>query len=131
MVVNSFICTMIHFIGFHDLQLVAPIGVHETERILGNSFSIDLQVAVSLPDNDTLQLSETVDYVKLMHIVRLHFTQPAELLENIGRQIMHDVTAEWPGIHGIDLQIRKLHPIVRVQVHDTFVRICTGYFENH
>jgi dihydroneopterin aldolase len=120
---------MIHFVGFHDLQINAPIGVHEEERIIGNAFSIDLQVAVQLPDTDVLELNETIDYVRLMEITRRHFSVSTLLLENVGNRIVRDVMQEWHEVKGVKLTIRKLHPMISFTVQDTFIQINTGYFD--
>lgn len=120
---------MIHFVGFHDLQINAPIGDHEEERIIGNAFSIDLQVAVQLTDTDVLELNETIDYVRLMEITRRHFSVSTLLLENVGNRIVRDVMQEWHEVKGVKLTIRKLHPMISFTVQDTFIQINTGYFD--
>ena len=116
-------------IGFHELRIHAPHGVWPEEKLTGNSFIVDLQVAVDLLDGpEPLTLSDTIDYVQLTELTRKHFSVHHELLENLALKIVNEIMLIWPAIRGCQLVIRKLDPLLVCTTADTFVELSTGCF---
>lgn len=120
---------MLAKIGFHELLIHATHGVWPEEKLTGNNFSVDMQIAVDLPDTDVpLTLAKTIDYAKLVELSRTHFSVHHELLENLAINIIREVQLTWPIILGCHITIRKLDPLINATTKDTFVELATGYF---
>ena len=120
---------MILISGFEKLSLHAPVGLYPEEKVLGNDFLMDIEVAMDVPDGFLIEkLENTVDYSQLEKIARENFTKGSDLMETGAQMVIEAIQSEFFGILGIRIKVRKVHPITLPSVDNTFVELQTGYF---
>ena len=120
---------MILISGFEKLSLHAPVGLYPEEKVLGNDFLMDIEVAMDVPDGFLIEkLENTVDYSQLEKIARENFTKGSDLMETGAQMVIEAFQSEFFGILGIRIKVRKVHPITLPSVDNTFVELKTGYF---
>ena len=84
-------------IYLRDLRFHAYHGVLPQERVIGNEYVVNVQIDYSVA---RAMLSDDVEEMAL----------PSRLLERVGYRICERLTAAYPAISAIELDIRKLNP---------------------
>ena len=94
------------FYGFH--------GVNPEERSLGQSYLVDLAVALDLRrPGASDRLDETVSYTDLYRAVKAVFEAEAKnLLESIAQSIADRVLADFP-VKAVQVRVKKPRPPIR------------------
>jgi len=92
-------------VSLHKIKIHAPIGVYKEEKILGNDFEIDVDIA--LPDTQPWPFA---DYTVIQKTVRRVLQQPGQLLETFVQQIHASLKENFPFSLKIKVTIRKLNP---------------------
>ena len=92
-------------IQFHSFH-----GVLEEERNTGGNFEVNLIVYFEPTSIPVLHIHETIDYIKLYEIVKLHMDKPTPLLETLATVIVQDVFNTFHGIKKVMFAIKKLNP---------------------
>lgn len=93
------------------LEFKAFHGVHEFERVEGNSFFVDLIVQSSKSEAlKSDNLSDTVDYEVLYHIIESEMKIQAKLLENLAYRIAQRIFDELPETESLKIRIAKQNP---------------------
>ena len=97
------------FYGFH--------GVNPEERVLGQSYIVDLAVEVDLSrPGKSDQLEDTVNYTHLYRAVKSVVEgEPRNLLEAAAQAIVDRVLSEFP-VDAVALTLKKPRPPVRGSV---------------
>ena len=85
-------------------------GYHEEEKLAGNEFEFNAQVAVDPEAGTVTGIEETVNYVTLFNIIREEMDRPRPLLETLLMEIAGRVHNAFPSIKKISLSIAKLNP---------------------
>jgi|SRR5690606_8786529 len=102
---------MIGKISLEGLEFHAFHGVYPHERESGNFFEIDIAVecdfTVGAQEDD---LSGTVNYEALFHIVKEEMEKPSKLLETVAEKSILRVFNAPPAVLGVGLKISKLNP---------------------
>lgn len=99
-------------ITIDGLRLHCRHGVLEQERSVGNEFEVTLAIRYpvdsrALVDDD---LSGTLDYSRVVGIVRRVMDEPSRLLEHAARRVVDAMRAEFPALEHISITIVKLAP---------------------
>ncbi len=99
------------FYGYH--------GANPEERILGQSYVVDLAVELDLSIPGTSdRLEDTVSYTRLYRVVRAVLEgEPKNLLEATAQTIASRILAEFPAT-GVQVKVRKPRPPIRGSVID-------------
>lgn len=100
------------------LQEASFFGYHGTtveERTLGQRFTVDLEVFLSLNKagiSDDLQ--DTVDYGQLYEVLQhvLHGT-PRQLLESLAEGITQQILHEFPIVRMVKVRVSKTNPPIK------------------
>lgn len=114
----------IQTIGLESVKFCATIGVHPEEKILGNNFLVDFEVAFKTPKQpDIITLDGTVNYSDLYTILENEFTQTTDLLETVAQNILDKTLNNYPFLRSIKIKIRKLNPPIKAQILSAFVAL--------
>ena len=99
------------FYGFH--------GVNAEEKVLGQSYVVDLAVEVDLArPGQTDQLEDTVSYAHLYRAVKAVVEGDSQnLLEGIAQSIADRVLEDYP-VSSVRLMVKKPHPPIKGSVVD-------------
>ncbi|MDE7381437.1 MAG: dihydroneopterin aldolase [Muribaculaceae bacterium] len=98
-------------ISLKGLRFYSFIGYFEQERIIGNDFSVDLEV--SFPRNTPVtddSLEEMVSYADLYDIVKYEMNKGGKLLETVAWRISEKIKKKKRIITSGIITISKLHP---------------------
>ena len=99
------------FYGFH--------GVNQEERVLGQSYLVDLSVELNLSRaGDSDKLEDTVSYSGLYREVRdVVEGDPRNLLESTAQAIASRVLDKFP-VRAVAVRVKKPHPPIRGSIID-------------
>lgn len=113
-------------IHLDKVRLFANHGVHPQERVAGAEFELEVQVRYASQGMIT-ELDQTIDYTRVLDIVREEMDDPRPLLETVALQIAAGIKTQFPKAREINITIRKIHPPVRtfrgqvsVTIHKTY-----------
>ncbi len=86
-------------------------GCLEEEAKIGSNYRTDLKIETNLtPSALSDNLSDTVDYVLLNHIVVTEMAIRANLLEHVAYRIKQRIIAEIPSVLSVKISVSKLNP---------------------
>jgi dihydroneopterin aldolase len=98
-------------ITLEGLEFHAFHGVYPHERESGNWFEVSLSVETDFSAAaKTDELSGTVNYEALYHIVKDEMEKPSKLLETVAENIIQSVLDDLPAVFSVDLTISKTNP---------------------
>ena len=96
-------------IQLKNLLFFSYHGIHEEERILGNTFEINVDITFNEADRiDSLE--QIINYASVYDIIRQRMTIPTELLETVVLDIARQVHAFDSRILSITVSIEKKNP---------------------
>lgn len=99
-------------VQLHSLEFFAFHGLYEEERIIGNKFIVDLEVAID--DFSEFQtIKDTINYVSLFELIKLKMNQPVDLLEKLAMQIIEEVHLKNKKINSVSISIKKESPPIK------------------
>ena len=95
-------------IHLNKLKIFAYHGVHAEEAIIGTDFEVSVTVSFNAPKKIE-QLNDTINYVTIYEIIKLHFAQPEKLLETLAQNITQEIHKIDSRITSINITIDKLN----------------------
>ena len=111
-------------VGLAGVKFNAAIGYFPEERILKNNFLVDLQVLFNqAEDQDTDDLSQTVNYTSLYDICATEFKQETLLIETVAQAILNAVKRDFPLVSEIAICIKKLNPPIKAEIAYSFIEL--------
>ena len=114
----------IRTVGLENVQFNAAIGLHPEEKILGNNFLVDFEVAFkNNKQHDTQNLDDTINYTDLYTILETEFAQTTDLLETLAQNILDITLVAYPFLRSIKIKIKKLNPPINAQIANAFVAL--------
>jgi len=106
-----------NIILLEGMKFYAYHGVLEQERIIGNHYTIDLEICLDLSKaSQTDNLNDTVSYADIYAIVRDEMAIPSQLLEHVAGRIKRRIESSFPSIGGITIKLSKHNPPVGGEV---------------
>ncbi len=98
-------------ITLQTMKFYAFHGHFDIEKLVGNHFTVDLQVTTPPPAACvTDQLADALDYQLLHRIVQEEMAIPSNLLEHVSTRIADRIEAAFPAIDQINIKVAKLNP---------------------
>lgn len=111
-------------VTLEGIEFHAYHGVYPEESILGNRFTVDLDLET---DFKTAMLTDdlegTIDYAKLYKIIKSQMEQKVKLLEHLGHLIVTDILEAYPNSQKIRITLKKHHPALGGLVKHSAVTI--------
>ena len=98
-------------IQLNGVRFYAYHGVDEQERVVGNHFSVDMEVTVDFSTamrND--QLDGTINYADLYSVLEVEMRQPSKLIEYVAGRVIAALLRAYPEIAAVRLKIAKQVP---------------------
>lgn len=86
-------------------------GVYEEEKVTGNPFQIDAEVAIDAQGKIT-RLQQTVNYVTIYNIIQQRMLKPTALLETVAQELTEQIHDADQRIRSVSVTIKKLSPPV-------------------
>lgn len=93
-------------IALEGIKVKAYHGVYEEEKIIGNTFEIDIYIEIeNLLINDLLV--NTVDYEEVNVLIVNEMKQRQDLLETVARNIINKIKTKWTIVQKVNIKIKK------------------------
>ena len=111
-------------VALEGIEFHAYHGVYPEEAILGNRFTLDLELDTDFKEamlHD--DLNGTVDYSKLYQLIKARMGEKVKLLEHLGHLIVQDILETYPETKQIKLILKKHHPSLGGLVNFSSVQI--------
>lgn len=106
--------SIIHIRG---LRVYAYHGVLPQERVVGNTFSINVDLKVNVENamkNDILDA--TVNYAEIIELIKKCMAEPSALLEHVVGRIVRAITEQFPLVEGGSVTLYKLQPPISAEL---------------
>lgn len=98
-------------IYLENIRLYANHGCLKEEALIGSLYRVDLWVKADLTQSAlTDDLTDTVDYVHLNHIVKEEMAVRSNLLEQVAKRINLRVLRELNQVDEIKVKVAKINP---------------------
>ena len=100
------------YIELNDLRFHAFHGDSELEQKVGNNFSVNLrlQVSISVEAWKGDELSGTIDYAEVFEVLRAEFLKPSRLIENVAWRCAQTLFKHFERVSTIEIKVEKLNP---------------------
>lgn len=96
-------------IELNNLSFTARHGVHAEEKILGNTYEVNVSLSTNVVETVT-ELSQTVNYVTVYDVIKQRMEVPSALLETVAQELAMAISALDERIRSISVTIRKKYP---------------------
>lgn len=114
-------------IGLEDVRFHAPHGFYEEEHLMGNEFSIDVEVEASITgaaqDDD---LGGTVNYATIYYLLQAEMKKPTQLLEALAYRMANRILNQFDSVSSVKLRLRKINPPLGGKVGAAVVEVNLG-----
>ena len=109
-------------IQVNNIKLYAFHGCLEEESKIGSDYRVDVEVKVDLKKSaKTDELSDTVDYVHLNHIVKEEMAIRSKLLEEVAQRILDRSFKELRMIRRAKISVAKMNPPIGGNVQEVVI----------
>jgi len=96
-------------VHLHNLLFAGYHGVHDEERVLGNTYELTIDVTIDAKEHIT-QLHQTADYVAIYEIVKKRMASPSALLETVAQDLTDLIHIYDNRIKSVAVSIKKMNP---------------------
>lgn len=98
-------------IEVRGLEVWARHGVMEQERVVGNLFRVDVALSADLSSAMASdRVDDTINYARVVEIVKQQMDAPSRLLENVAWRIKTAILNEFPQVKGGQVTVAKIVP---------------------
>lgn len=112
----------IQTVALKDVKFYAFHGFYPEERLVGTHFFVDAEVTF-VPNGDTEQLDNTVNYEVINNIITAEMQQTQLLLETVVKAMITAIIETYPFIKSAKVGIRKLNPPMEGEIGHSFVQL--------
>ena len=114
-------------IGLEDVRFHAPHGYYEEEQLMGNDFSIDVEVEAEVGMAATEDdLAGTVSYATIYYLLQAEMKKPTQLLETLAHRMATRILQQFDTVSSVRLKLRKLAPPIGGRVGAAYVEVTLG-----
>ena len=96
-------------INLHNLIFHAFHGVHEEERLLGNTFEVNISLSF-IDDQPVKTLEQTINYVTIYEIVKRRMQVATHLLEILVQDLTEEISTFDNRIISVSVSVEKKNP---------------------
>jgi dihydroneopterin aldolase len=96
-------------VHLHNLQFTGYHGVHDEERVLGNTYELNIEATLDAKEPITY-LHQTADYVTIYEIAKKRMQLPSALLETVAQDLTTLIHEYDNRIKSVYISIKKLNP---------------------
>ena len=112
------------WITLTDLRFHAHHGVLEHERLCGNTFVVQLRMAVDITcAAQTDDIKDALNYAEVFEAVKAEMAIPSRLLEHAAMRIVRRLFKAFPQIRSIQLKLEKLNPPMNADIRSAAIEV--------
>lgn len=97
-------------IHLHNLEFKAHHGLYEEEKVLGNTFILDITILHHTPKLPVLHMADTIDYVAVYELVKKRMAIPTPLLETVISEMALEILQQFSLAEEVKIAIKKIFP---------------------
>jgi dihydroneopterin aldolase len=98
-------------IFLNDVRIYAYHGVMKQESRVGGWYRVSLAVDYDFSEAlETDDVADTLDYSKLLDIVKREMQTPSKLIEHVAGRICKSLFSSFSNIHSAEIKITKENP---------------------
>lgn len=113
------------YIFLDNMRFYAYHGVGEQENLIGNEFTVSLQLQVDITAaSETDCVEDTVSYADVHQAVKEEMAIPSKLLEHVAGRIVRRLLNEFPAIEQVKIKLAKRNPPMGADIEAAGVKIC-------
>ena len=117
------------YISLRNVRFHAFHGVLPQERQVGGDFLVTVRVGYPLERAmETDHVGDTLDYSALYALVEKEMAESSKLLEHVAGRIVKAITASFPEVTSVDLELTKLNPPMGADCDGAAVEV---HFKNY
>ena len=99
-------------------------GVMEQERIVGNTYRVDLKLFLDLSKSiRSDNLEDTINYADIFNLVGEEMNISSQLIEHVAGRIVQKIKQKYPTVSKIKIRLAKMNPPVQGEVQEAAVII--------
>ncbi|MBO4452139.1 MAG: dihydroneopterin aldolase [Bacteroidaceae bacterium] len=98
-------------IALYDIRIFAYHGVMPQEHVVGDWYTVNLQLTVS--DETSTQsdlIADTVDYSKVFEVVKREMLIPSKLMEHVCGRITRAILEQFSLVNAVRVTVIKQNP---------------------
>lgn len=116
-------------VALEGLKFHAYIGLYKEEKSIGNDYLVDIYIETEIKNASIKedQLSGTIDYEKVYHLVKKEMSSKANLLEFIADNIITTIKNEFSTVKNIKVRISKLNPPIKGEINRVFIELSKSF----
>lgn len=100
------------WIGLQDMEIEkVPIGYYDEEKLIGNDFRVSVMANLSMPEPDSDELANTLNYETVFTVVQSIMKEEMDLIETAAYRIYEGLKAKDANFHELEVSIRKYKPL--------------------
>jgi dihydroneopterin aldolase len=109
-------------IQVNNIKLYANHGCLDEEEKIGSEYRVDVEVKANLrKSSKTDDLTDTVDYVHLNHIVKEEMAIRSKLLEEVTQRILNRFFKELKMVQKATVSVAKINPPIGGNVEEVVI----------
>lgn len=109
-------------IKVNNIKLYAYHGCLDEEAKIGSEYRVDISIKADLKKSSkTDELSDTVDYVHLNHIVKEEMAIRSKLLEEVAKRILDRIFNELSMVKKAKVSVAKINPPIGGNVEEVVI----------
>jgi dihydroneopterin aldolase len=113
-----------HYIELNEMQFFSYHGVLKQERIVGNSYRINLKLTLDLSKAiESDQIENTINYAEVYALLKEEMNQPSNLLEHAAGRMVCRLKQTFPQIQQVELRLAKNNPPMGGDIKEAAVTI--------
>ena len=94
-----------------NIKVYAYHGCLKEETAIGSEYRVDVWVNADLSKASISDdLSDTVDYVHINHMVKEEMNIPSKLLEHVAKRIIDRILQELETVKKVEVSVSKINP---------------------
>jgi dihydroneopterin aldolase len=110
-------------VSLNGVRFFSNHGFYPQEQILGTEFIVDIETELEVYGNGDDNISNTVNYERLLLIASEEMNVPRKLIETVAHSILERIRHEFLTIQIIRVTIRKMHPPMGVQIENSTIEL--------
>ncbi len=109
-------------IELSNMEFFARHGCFTEERVIGNSFVVDLWMEADVEKaSQSDSLEDAINYQRAYEVVKGEMNNPSHLLEHVSLRIINALYAEFPQLKKVKVKVSKMNPPVGGKVGSSSV----------
>jgi len=112
------------YVFLRNVRFFAFHGVLPQERSVGGDYLLNLRVGYPVEKAmESDEVGDTLNYATLFDLVKREMAIPSQLLEHVAGRIVKAITAAFPAVTSVDLELTKQNPPMGVDADGAGVEI--------